>query len=534
MDKGKSNRYNKPEKLIPRFISDSLGKLPPQALDMEESVLAALILEKQAILEVADFLRADHFYSDVHKEIYSAVMDLFKNSDPIDMRSVVEQLRRLGKIEVVGGSVKIVEISTAASSAANIQHHARILVEYALKRDLIVIASGIHQDAYEDTTDVFELLGKIDDQLKEIADGTLRQKDEKPIKEHATQSVLNLQQRMQGKASGVPSGFEPLDRITHGFQNSDLIIIAARPGMGKTALVAQLCDNIASQGIPVGMFSLEMSAIQVSDRAIIARSEIHPDKIRMGSVSAFELERFTNFAGEIARLPWYIDDAAMLNIIDIRVGCRRMVIKHGVKVIIIDYLQLINGMVKSNTNNRDQEIGVITRTLKGIAKELNIPIIAISSLSRAVETRGGDKRPQLSDLRESGNIESDADVVMFLYRPEYYRITVDEDGMPTQGLAEIIFAKHRNGSTGTVQLRFIGQFTKFATWDGEKQLNAWQKAEVVAKDHLGPNFVPLQEAKDRNRELHEKYKGKDPTGEAYRDEDQPPARKKDFDDDAPF
>lgn len=461
MSRRKSHNYDKP-----RTVTDSLGKLPPQVLDLEEAVLGAVILEKNAILSVADVLKPNHFYDDRHKEIYAAIIDLFKATDPVDMRTVVNQLRKNGKIELVGGPHYIAELTSKVNSAANIDSHCRIIIEMAIKRALILLAGSIQQDAYDDTQDVFKLLDRITLDLENVSDGSITNQAEKHVKELAIKSIENLQQRQQGVTTGVLSRFKALDDITHGFQNTDLIILGARPGQGKSALTGCICYNIAKGGDPVGMFSLEMPGIQVVDRTAIGLSEIDPDKIKSGNINPLEMTRWVHFNGQISNLSWYIDDTAGLGIIELRARARRMKVKYGIKLLVVDYIQLINGRIHDDLN-RDQEISIITRTLKQIAKELEIPVIAISSLNRSVETRGGDKRPNLSDLRDSGSIESDADVVMFLYRPEYYKITVDEDGLPTHGKAEVIFAKHRNGSLGTAILKFIGKFTKFVDWTDE-------------------------------------------------------------------
>lgn len=810
MSRRKSHNYDKPR---PVDLADSLGKLPPQVLDLEEAVLGAVILEKNAILSVADVLKPNHFYDDRHKEIYTSIIDLFKATEPVDMRTVVNQLRKNGKIDLVGGPHYIAELTSKVNSAANIDSHCRIIIEMAIKRTLILLAGSIQQDAYDDTQDVFKLLDRITLDLENVSDGSITNQAEKHVKELAIKSIENLQQRQQGVTTGVLSRFKALDDITHGFQNTDLIILGARPGQGKalslneeilteglwwikmkdvkvgmkvassdgnfypitgvypqgvrdvydvhfddgtivrcdtqhlwkvqsrsdrqsnrpsrviplyemltyrvrlannrknwsldycdpiqykenahyihpyiigvligdgclvnktvftnpeedivskvakllpngyivksnginrnirrenrtgsstslvknelrrleligkhsyekhipieylmdsvenrmallqglmdtdgsvngpssfleyittskqlsedicdlvrslggkavikikdthylkdgirypcrtaykliicfdnhitpvssekhlkrykankqffkkfiteikyvgtdetqcitvdspdhtfltnnytvthnSALTGCICYNIAKNGDPVGMFSLEMPGIQVVDRTAIGLSEIDPDKIKSGNINPLEMTRWVHFNGQISNLSWYIDDTAGLGIIELRARARRMKVKYGIKLLVVDYIQLINGRIHDDLN-RDQEISIITRTLKQIAKELEIPVIAISSLNRSVETRGGDKRPNLSDLRDSGSIESDADVVMFLYRPEYYKITVDEDGLPTHGKAEVIFAKHRNGSLGTAILKFIGKFTKFVDWTDE-------------------------------------------------------------------
>jgi replicative DNA helicase len=451
-------------KLLARDISESLGKLPPQALDLEEAILGALMLEKNALTAVIEFLRPDHFYTEQHKEIYTAIIDLFKASEPVDMRTVVAQLRKSAKIEVVGGAYYIAELTSKVSSAANIEYHARIIIEMAIKRDLIQIASQIHHDAYEDTTDVFELLDKTEQNIFQISDSNLR-KNYENMKSLMFRAIQELQDKKNHKdgLTGVPSGFSRLDRVTSGWQKSDLVIIAARPGMGKTAFVVSALRNAAVEfKIPVAIFSLEMASLQLVNRLISAEAELESEKIKKGNLAEFEWQQLVHKTTSLSSAPIFIDDTPALSILELRAKCRRLKAEHNIQLIVIDYLQLMKGEVGGN---REQEIASISRALKGIAKELNVPVIALSQLSRGVETRGGDKRPQLSDLRESGSIEQDADIVMFLYRPEYYKISVDEEGMPTQGMAEVIIAKHRNGSLENVKLKFIGKYTKFADYD---------------------------------------------------------------------
>ena len=451
-------------KLLVRDISESLGKLPPQALDLEEAVLGALMLEKGALNAVVEFLKPEHFYSEAHQEIYRAIIELFKGSEPVDMRTVVNQLRKNAKLELVGGAYYIAELTSKVSSAANIEYHARVVIELAIKRDLIHIASQIHHDAYEDTTDVFELLDKTEQSIFEISDSNLR-KNYDNMKNLMYRAITELQKLKEHKdgLTGVPSGFTALDRMTSGWQSSDLVIIAARPGMGKTAFVVSAMRNAAVDfKRPVAIFSLEMASVQLVNRMISAEAELEGEKIRKGQLAEFEWQQLVHKTNRLSSAPIFIDDTPALSILELRAKCRRLKAEHGIQLIIVDYLQLMRG---DTGGNREQEIASISRALKGIAKELSVPVLALSQLSRGVETRGGDKRPQLSDLRESGSIEQDADMVIFLYRPEYYKITVDEEGMPTQGMGEVIIAKHRNGQTGSVKLKFIGKYTKFADFD---------------------------------------------------------------------
>lgn len=452
-------------------ITDHLGKLPPQAVEIEEAVLGALMLERDALSNVIDILHAESFYKDAHQEIYGAIVDLFNDSQPIDIKTVTHQLRKLAKLDVVGGAHYVAELTTKVNSAANIEYHARIIAEQSIKRELIRISSEIQKDAYEDTIDVFKLLDRAEQSLFDVSESHIRKNYDK-MSSLMHQAIEEIQIRKDKKdgLTGIPSGFSALDRVTSGWQPSDLVIIAARPGMGKTAFVVSALRNAAIDfSTPVAIFSLEMSSVQLVNRLISAEAELPSEKIKKGDLADYEWEQMIHKTKKLSEAPIFIDDTPALSILELRAKCRRLAAQHGVKLIIIDYLQLMSGETgKGGGGNREQEIASISRALKGIAKELNVPVLALSQLSRAVETRGGDKRPQLSDLRESGSIEQDADMVMFLYRPEYYGLDTDESGMPLQGLGEVIIAKHRNGSLDTVNLKFIGKFTKFTDWDGDQ------------------------------------------------------------------
>ena len=446
---------------VNREVGQSLGKVPPQAMEMEEAVLGALMLEKDALTTVIDILQPETFYSDANQEIFKAIRDLFNNSEPVDMRTVVAQLRKNGKLEFVGGSYYIAELTSKISSAANIEHHARIILEMSIKRELIRVASEIHGMAYEDTTDVFHLLDRTEQSLFEISEANIR-KNYDNMRSLMVQAISELEERKNHKdeLTGVPSGFSALDRVTSGWQKSDLVIIAARPAMGKTAFILSALRNAAVDfEKPVAIFSLEMSSVQLVNRLISAEAELESEKIKKGNLAEHEWIQLVEKTKRLTNAPLFIDDTPAISILELRAKCRRLKAQHDIQMVVIDYLQLMSG--ESGGGNREQEIASISRALKGIAKELDIPVIALSQLSRAVETRGGDKRPQLSDLRESGSIEQDADIVMFLYRPEYYKITEDENGQPTAGMGQIIVAKHRNGGLEDVTLKFVGKYTKF-------------------------------------------------------------------------
>ncbi|WP_114752193.1 replicative DNA helicase [Pleomorphovibrio marinus] len=448
--------------------TSQLGKMPPQALDLEEAVLGALMLEKEALTTVVDILSPDSFYKDSHKLIYESILDLFNQGEPIDLLTVTNQLRKNGNLELAGGAYHITELTSKVSSAANIEYHARIVTEQAMKRDMIRIASEIQKEAYEETTDVFELLDKMEQSLFEISENNIK-KNYADMRSIMREAIVELESKKGQKdgLTGVPSGFTSLDRVTSGWQKSDLVIIAARPAMGKTAFVLSVLRNAAvDHSRPVAIFSLEMSSIQLVNRLISSEAELDSEKIKKGNLAEYEWQQLMHKTSKLSTAPIFVDDTPALSILELRAKCRRLKAQNDVQLIVIDYLQLMSGEAKSGNNgNREQEISSISRALKKIAKELSVPVIALSQLSRAVETRGGDKRPQLSDLRESGAIEQDADIVMFLYRPEYYGITEDEEGHSTAGVGEVIIAKHRNGSLENVKLRFIGKYTKFTDLD---------------------------------------------------------------------
>jgi len=472
MESGEKTSVARSGSKVRRFtntgLPEQLGKMPPQAVEVEEAILGALMLERDALTNVIEILKPNSFYKDANRHIFEAIIHLFNNSEPVDIKTVVHQLRKNGVLEIVGGAYYVSELTTKVNSAANIEYHARIIAEQSIKRELIRIAGEIQQESYEDTTDVFKLLDKAEQALFDVSEAHIRKNyDKMSSLLHKAIEEIEKRKDQQDGLTGVASGFTALDRITSGWQPSDLVIIAARPGMGKTAFVISALRNAAVDfGKPVALFSLEMSSIQLVNRLISAEAELESDKIKKGDLADYEWEQLLHKTSKLSEAPIFIDDTPGLSILELRAKSRRLVAQHGVTLLIIDYLQLMTGDTsKSGGGNREQEIASISRALKGIAKELNVPVIALSQLSRAVETRGGDKRPQLSDLRESGSIEQDADMVMFLYRPEYYGIDQDENGMPLAGTGEVIIAKHRNGKLENIQLKFIGKFTKFEDLD---------------------------------------------------------------------
>lgn len=446
------------------IIVPEMGRLQPQARELEEAVLGALMLEKDAYSIVCEILKPECFYEKSHELIYAAIVDLAVQQLPIDMMTVTEQLRKRGDLEQVGGPYYISQLTSKVASSAHIEYHARIIAQKYLARELIVFSSFILNKAFDETTDVDDLMQETEGKLFEISQRNVK-KDVRQINPFINQAIDNIKiaaNREEG-LSGLRTGFNDLDKITSGWQNSDLVIIAARPAMGKTAFVLSMAKNMAVNfNIPVAIFSLEMSNIQLVNRLIVNVCEIPGEKIKSGRLESYEWEQLDFKIKELYDAPIYIDDTPSLSVFELRTKARRLVREHGIKCIIIDYLQLMNasGM---NFGSREQEVSTISRSLKGLAKELDIPIIALSQLNRSVENRQGPegKRPQLADLRESGAIEQDADMVCFIHRPEYYKITEDERGNSLVGLAEIIIAKHRNGATGMVRLRFKNEFAKF-------------------------------------------------------------------------
>jgi len=458
------------------------AKYPPHALDLEEAVLGALMLEKESLSTIIDLLRPESFYKEAHQEIYKAIVALFNASEPVDMLTVVNQLRKEGKLVAVGGSYYVSYLTTRISSAANIEFHARAIIEYAIRRKLIAISTTVQKEAYDPTMDVFTVLDRTEQALFDVSDANIRKGslDMRTLMVEAFDNLSTRRSRTNG-LTGIPSGFTALDRITSGWQKFDLVIVAGRPGMGKTAFMLSSLRNAAiDHGIPVAIFSLEMGALQLTNRLISAEAELSSEKIKQGKLMDHEWEQLLHKTSALSNAAIYVDDTPALSIFELRAKCRRLKAKQDIQLIVIDYLQLMSGeSSKGGGGNREQEIASISRALKSIAKELGVGVIALSQLSRAVETRGGSKRPQLSDLRESGSIEQDADLVLFLYRPEYYGLTEDELGNPTQGLAEVIIAKHRNGAVGNVYLQFIGQYTKFVDCGISNDMDATDQVKTV-------------------------------------------------------
>ncbi|MDB3976830.1 replicative DNA helicase [Flavobacteriaceae bacterium] len=456
------------KKRTSQVINLEKGKIPPQATDLEEVVLGAMMIDKKGVDEVIDILNPDVFYKEAHQHIFEAINTLFVESQPVDLLTVSQQLKKMQKLELSGGEFYLIQLTQKVSSSAHIEFHARIILQKYIQRSLIKISNEIIEDSYNVSTDVFDLLDSAESKLYDITQGNIKRSSET-----AQDLVIQAKKKIEEIAnkeglSGIPSGFTEVDKLTSGWQPSDLIIIAARPGMGKTALTLSMARNIAVEhNVPVAFFSCEMSSVQLITRLISSETGLSSEKLRTGNLEKHEWEQLNVKVKGLEKAPLFIDDTPSLSIFDLRAKARRLASQHGVKIIMIDYLQLMTAGGGKNTGNREQEISTISRNLKALAKELNVPVIALSQLSRAVETRGGSKRPLLSDLRESGAIEQDADIVSFIYRPEYYKIEEwdDEQHTPTDGQGEFIVAKHRNGGLDEIRLKFVGHLGKFENLD---------------------------------------------------------------------
>lgn len=441
---------------------DMQGRVQPQAIDFEEAVLGAMMLEQNATGQVIDKLLPDMFYKEAHRSIFEAIRQVFESGNPVDLLSVTTQLRKNKKLEAIGGSYYLATLTNKVVSSANIEFYARIISEKFIQRQLISVSTETIRDAFDESTDVLDLLDKAEKNLFDIAEQNFRRSNADMAL--LVQEFINEMKEAKNSKKelrGLPSGFTDMDRFTGGWQKSNLIILAARPGMGKTAFVLSMARNMAvDQQIPVAFFSLEMSAADLIMRLVSAETGIKNEKLKRADLTTNEFADLTEKVSTLIDAPLIIDDTPGLSVFELRAKCRRLKQQYGVQCIVIDYLQLMSGG-KETKGNREQEISTISRSLKTLSKELNIPVIALSQLNRSVESRSTtSKRPQLSDLRESGAIEQDADMVLFIYRPEYYRIPF-EDGSPAEGLADLIIAKHRNGGLKDIRLRFIAEQAKF-------------------------------------------------------------------------
>ena len=486
----------------PEIIGE-FGKLPPQDTSLEDAVLGALMLEKDAYNNVCEILKPEAFYNPANQKIYEAIQTLAANGKPIDMLTVTDQLRTNKALDEVGGAIRISELTGMVSSAANAEFHARIVAQKYLARELISYSSQVQSLAFDESIDVYDLMQEAEGKLFEISKNTLK-RDVIPIENAVQDAIKKIEEAANRESgmSGLETGFYELDRLTSGWQNSDLIIIAARPAMGKTAFVLSMAKNMAvDYNYPVAVFSLEMSCLQLVNRLISNVCSLESETIKSGQLSPAQWENMMTRIRSLSTAPLYIDDTPSLSIFELRTKARRLVREHGVKIIIIDYLQLMNA-TGMKFGSREQEVSTISRNLKQLAKELDIPIIALSQLNRSVETRRTEedrlgKRPQLSDLRESGAIEQDADIVCFIHRPEYYtRSSEDGDNNDIRGLAEFIVAKHRSGATKDINLHFVSKFARFEN-PGEQNLigeetfvESKMNAQMVGTSPLANSVTP--------------------------------------------
>ena len=479
---GNNNRGQRRNNQAQSAKLDTIGRIPPRDTDLEEAVLGALMLERDAFTLVSDLLKPETFYDPANRKIYAAIQALGNAQKPIDMLTVTDQLRADGELETVGGPVFISELTSRVASGANVEYHARIIAQKYLARELISFASNVETQAFDESNDIDDLLQEAEGKLFEISQRNVK-KEVTQIDPVITQALAQIEiaSNRESGLSGLETGFTALDKLTSGWQNSDLIIIAARPAMGKTAFVLSMAKNMAvNYNTPLAIFSLEMSNVQLVNRLISNTCEIEGEKIKNGQLTEQEWDRLNSRVKHLYSAPMFIDDSSSLSISEFRTKARRLVSEHHVKMIIIDYLQLMNasGM---KYGSREQEVSIISRTLKQLAKELNIPIIALSQLNRGVESRGtdGDRRPQLSDLRESGAIEQDADIVCFIHRPEYYlHSDTDAEGRDIRGKALFIVAKHRSGAVDDVNLRFRHKYARFENWSED---NSTERSTVGSK-----------------------------------------------------
>jgi|APGre2960657404_1045060.scaffolds.fasta_scaffold06468_2 replicative DNA helicase len=481
-------------------LLNDIGKIPPQAVDIEQIVLGAMMLEKNAVSKTIEILKPASFYDPKHQYIYSAIRELFASTNPIDLITVSTLLKKRGELEASGGAAYLSQLTNRVASAAHIEFHARVISEKHIKRELIRMSSDIIRDSYDDTKDVFDVMGSAEGELFQIAENNMG-KQVQSLQSVVLEAIEEIEKASQNSdgISGVPTGFFDLDKLTSGWQRSDMIVIAARPAMGKTAFVLSMARNTAvDYGKAVALFSLEMSSVQLVKRLISSESRINAEKLRKGNLREDEFQQLHSRITKLATAPIFIDDTAGLSVFDLRAKCRRLKMQHNIELVIIDYLQLMSAKDGKGGGNREQEISTISRSIKEIAKELNIPIIALSQLSRSVELRGGDKRPILSDLRESGAIEQDADIVGFIYRPDYYGFLEDEDGNPNNGIGEIIIAKHRNGATDRVRLRFVQEYARFEnieSFEGNSMNDTFKNAKNESYTITVPsNFDKVQDS----------------------------------------
>jgi len=488
-----NNNRRRPRRQQP--VDNSYGHLQPQALEVEKAVLGALMIDKDAYAIVCETLRPDSFYEPRNQMVYEAIRDLAIEEKPVDVLTVTERLAKNGTLEEIGGPGYVAELSSRVASSANIEYHANIIAQKSLARQLISYTGMIQTKAFDETVDIDDLMQEAEGSLFELSQRNMK-KDYTQINPVISQAIKTIQAAAANTdgLTGVPTGYHKLDDITSGWQASDLVIIAGRPAMGKTSFALSMAKNIAADlRVPMAFFSLEMSNVQLVNRLISNACEIEGSKILNGQLQPDEWQRLDQRINTLLDAPLYVDDTPGLSVFELSTKARRLVREHGVKIIMIDYLQLMNanGM---RFSSRQEEVSTISRSLKGLAKDLDIPILALSQLNRGVESREGleGKRPQLSDLRESGAIEQDADMVLFVHRPEYYHIYQDDNGRDLHGMAQIIIAKHRKGATGDVLLTFKGQYTRFENPD-DNQLGPVSPAgggEIVGSKINGSSEPP--------------------------------------------
>lgn len=445
------------------------GLVPPQAVELEEAILGALMLEKDSIISVQEFLSADAFYKESHRTVFKAIEQLSSELSPIDLYTVTERLKQNQQLKAVGGAPFLAGLTQKVGSAAHVEYHAKIIAQKYVQRELIRASTEIQKRSYDESTDVTDLIDYAESEIFKVSEGHVQRSVQASGDIlRRTMEAIEEASKNEGAFNGVPSGFTGIDRVTLGWQPSDLVIVAARPSMGKTAFTLSMARNMAiDHQIPVAFFSLEMSATQLMMRLIVAESGLDSRSVKSGQLTPEQWRHLETSIKPFQNAPMFIDDTPALSVFEFRSKARRLKTHNKIELIVIDYLQLMTGSADSK-GNREQEVASISRTLKAIAKELNIPIIALSQLNRASELRGGSKKPQLSDLRESGAIEQDADIVAFIHRPEYFGMKVDEDNIPLPpGLAEFILAKHRNGATDTIRLKFRKEQARFMDFDDD-------------------------------------------------------------------
>jgi replicative DNA helicase len=445
-------------------MESALGfeRVPPQSLEAEKAVLGSVMLDNESIGKAIEMIDPTHFYRTAHQKIFAAALVLYERNEPVDLITLSEELKRQKILDEIGGSYYLTELAESIPSSANVEYHARIVLEKAVLRNMISEGIAIARDCYEADRDPFEILDRAEQRIFGLSEKRLTKTFQHidPIMHETFDKIERFHRERKGVVTGVPTGFTKLDELTSGFQPGELVIVAGRPSMGKTAFCLNVARNAAVEAkIPVAFFSLEMSNQQLAMRLLCAEARVDAHGVRTGHLADHEWQKLSMCVGNLAEAPIYIDDSSTMGTLELRAKARRLKKEKGVGMVMIDYLQLMQG--PRNSESRQQEISSITRSLKALAKEIDLPVVVLSQLSRAVEVRGGERKPLLSDLRESGAIEQDADVVLFIYRSEFYGKAMDDQGQSMEGKAEVIIGKQRNGPVGTVHLSFIKQWAKF-------------------------------------------------------------------------